>query len=519
MAFVNENEENPNAPGNQGQTNQNAPVSSGGAGVGGATKPQNTPGVNVPAQPSAQLSAYLAANQPQAAEFGGKVAQKVGAQVNEAGQAIQPAVNTYTGNLYSVPTDQTVNAAVASSPSSLTAEQRAAYQKELGAAGASPNVADTFETTQGYQDAAGKVQKAVNQADLWNAGNNVSSLTAALAPFEGANATAGDRTLDSLLLSRTPQAYRQIQGAVAPAAGFQEQLATGTDAANQALHDAIATNQATTDAARASAQSYAQNLNQTLAQYLANAQGSVLDYNQNQINPLRENMANVQPKIADLQNAIDAYNALLNDPDNMGVSNPSAFTPISYGQVGQLPGVLPMPDVAQLATSGQYADLAALREIIGPDLFASLNTTVNPEQASLAGTWSPQTDAQVPNLGALLDPFTSPVNTSLVPNWQEMQTYSPLVQQSAPVSQRLKGIGDALNALLAASGQQPLVGPGGTPAETPPPPQGAVGPQNGQPGNEAWYNYMMATYPGLSGMPATYQGYLDQFNSGGFHVL
>ncbi len=521
MAFLIEDQENPNAP--QNNPEQNAPVASGGAGVGGASKPASTPGVNVPAQPSAQLSAYLKANAPQAAAFGQDVAQTVGGQVNAAGQAIPQAVNTYTGGLYSVPTDPNVNAAVAASPSGLTAEQKAAYQKGLGAAAASPNSANTFETTSGYQDAAGKIQKAVSQADLWNSGNNVSNLTAALSPFEGQNATGGARTLDALLLSRTPQAYGQIREAVKPAEGFAGQLASGTEAANTKLRETIAQNQATTDASNKAAKDYAGNLNQTLAQYLTEAQKKVVDYN-NTVNPVANNLANVQPQIAALQNAIDLYNSKLASPageagGSWGGNSSGSFSPISYGDVGQVPQVIGMPDVSQLATSGQYSDLAALRELLGDSSFSGLNTAVNPDQADLAGTWNPQTDASLPSLSSLVDPLTSTAIQSLNPNWSVASSMGQSDQAATPAVQDIRSIQLALDALLSAVGQQPYVGPGNSNTAPPTaPPTTATPPAPGQPASEAWYNYLMATYPGLSGMPNTYQGYLDQFNSAGIGV-
>jgi hypothetical protein len=510
MAFVTPTEETPAA---QGQAaSQQAPIAAGGQGIGGSTKAAAAPGVNVPAQPSAQLSAYLSANQPQAAAFGQNLAGQVAGQINAAGQAIQPAVNTYTGGLYSVAPDASVNAAVASSPSSLTPEQQATYRTELGAAGAAPNSSATFETTPGYQDAAGKVQSAVDQANLWNSGNNPSNISTALAPYEGPNATTGVRTLDSLLLSQTPDAYKAIQSAVAPAAGYQDQLASGTQSADAALQVAISQDLATTPAAMGAAQTYAGNLNSTLAQYLAAAQGKVKDYNA-QVNPLAQNLANVQPDIAALQNAIDAYNAILKaGPGSAGVPYDAGptFSPIEYGQVGQIPNVLGMPDTAQLATSGQYSDLAALRDLLGDSAFGSLNTSVSPDQASLAGSWTPANNANIPNLSMLVDPLTSKAIQSLMPNVTAMQQFAPAVQASAPLGSDLRAIQAALDKLEGAiSGQT-----SGTPTP-PPPPQNAVPPQNGQPGNEAWFNYIQSAYPGLDGFPATYQDYLNQFNSGG----
>ncbi len=401
MAYVNPND--PLAPNaNQNPLNQQAPISSGGAGMGGAAKPQNTPGVNVPAQPSAQLSSYLAANQPQATEFGQGIANTVGQQVNAAGQSIPQAVNTYTGGIYSVPTDASVNAAVAASPSSLTPEQKAIYQKELGAAGAAPNAADTFEATQGYQDAASKIQGAVSQADLWNSGNNPSHLTTALAPFEGASATAGDRTLDSLLLSRTPEAYKQIQAAVAPAAGFSANLAAGTDSANAALRAAISQDQATTQAARGAADQYVTGLNSTLQGYLAQAKKDADAYNAS-VNGLSTQVASRQPQVAALQDAIAAFNSMRGS-----VPGTSFLSPLASGEMGAIPATVSGPSIDQLATPKQYSDISALMELLGGNVE---NSPLNAGNSSLAGTY--QSPGAIPSLENLLNPIYAPTYEGL----------------------------------------------------------------------------------------------------------
>ena len=271
MAFAapDPNEETPG----QGVPQAGQPVSAGGAGLGGSSKAAATPGQNVPAQPSAQLSSYLGANQPQAAALGQNVATSVGNQVNAAGSAIQPAVNIYTGQQYTVPTDATTNAAVASSPSSLTQAQQQSFENELGASAAAPNSADTFEASAPYQTLNTGIQNAVEQANLWNAGNNVADLSTALQPYEGSQATTGDTTLDSLLLSQTPGAYGQIQSAVAPASTLQSQLNAGATQADASLQNAIAQDNAATPAATAAAQQYVTGLNGSIASYLANAQG------------------------------------------------------------------------------------------------------------------------------------------------------------------------------------------------------------------------------------------------------
>lgn len=385
MAFVDPNEQNPNGPQAAQQQSQQAPVAAGGAGVGGASKPSAaTPGVNVPAQPSAQLSAYLSANQPQATAFGQNVAQTVGGQINAAGQSIQPAVDQYTGNLYTVKPDAAVNQAVATSPSSLTPEQQATYKTELGAAGKAPNAANTFETTQGYQDATQKIQGAVEQANLWNSGNSVPALTTALAPFEGGNATSGDRALDALLLSRTPQAYNQIKQAVAPAAGFQGSLAAGTDKANAALRDAIAQDTATTPAAQGAAQTYAKNLNDYLNQAL-NAGQSTANSQQAENANLATNTASGTITAADavamgippeqaqawvdnfnqINGKIQSVNSEIGDVapyfSQLNAINLSPVNLSSYLTPGQSPNI----SLASVATPANYDDISALQALMG----------------------------------------------------------------------------------------------------------------------------------------------------------
>ena len=170
---------------------QTAPVAAGGAGVaGGATKQAAaTAGVNVPQQKSAQLSAYLNANAPQATALGANVAGQVGNQVSAAQNAILPAVNTYTGQLAVTPTNSTVNQEVATAPASLSAADQQAYQQELAASSQAPNSAATFETTQPYQNLTSQIQNTVEQANLWNAGNNTANLQTALQPYEAPQAT------------------------------------------------------------------------------------------------------------------------------------------------------------------------------------------------------------------------------------------------------------------------------------------------------------------------------------------
>jgi hypothetical protein len=383
MAFVDPNQPEASAGQNPAAAQQ-APVSAGGAGVAGGTKAAaSTPGVNVPAQPSAQLSAYLSANQPQAQAFAQNVAGTVGGQVNAAGNAVQSAANTYTGNLYTVPTDAATNAAVASSPASLTPEQRATFQQELGAAAKVPNAANTFEATGGYQDLTKGVQSAVEQANLFNSGNNVGNLTTALSPFETPQATSGDRTLDALLISQSPDAYKTIQQAVAPAANLQGNLDTATSQADQALRDAISSDNAATAGANQSAQTYAQNLTSYLNDAVKKAQDTATSTNAR----LAADLASGALTPDD----IAALGLSQQDGDALIAAASAANADSAAAKMGGLPialsnyllqGSPTAINAANTATAKDYADAAALQSLMGDSAPA---VPISAETAGQAG--------------------------------------------------------------------------------------------------------------------------------------
>ncbi len=520
MAFVDPTQE---TPGPAVPAAQQAPVAAGGQGVGGATKAAATPGQNLPAQPSAQLSAYLAANQPQSQAFAGQVAGQVGSQVNAAGAAINPAVNTYTGSLYTVPTDAAANAALATAPASLTPDQTTSVKNELGASAAAPNPANTFEASQGYADTTTGIQNAVEQANLWGAGNDVASLSTALAPFEGASATTGDKTLDSLLLSQTPGAYGQITDAAAPAAALPGQLAAGTTAADTALQNAIAQDTAATGAANTSAQNYVTGLNSTLAQYLAQAQTQANEYNAG-VGTISQELANVQPQIAGLESAVSNYNNLVGQgPNAWGTPTGQTFAPINLASYLTPSGTIIAPNINQVATPQQYNDVAALQALLGASGAAALNPSIDPSNAAQAGTWN--TGNAPLNLAELLDPmFSSAIqgetpaldtllqdaggggNTSIgtqVPNVlgnilqsEGLGSYSGIggaggsptesanIQGGSPIGQDVSAIDAALSALSEAHGI--------TQAPVATPPAGVA------PGTAAYDAWLEQQYPGLN---------------------
>lgn len=379
MAFV---DNDPNSPA-VAQQGQSAPVTAGGAGMAGVQKAANTPGVNVPAQPSAQLKDYLAANQSQATNFAGQIASDVGGKVQSTAQAIPQAVNTYTGQLYNVPTDAAVNNQVATHPGGLNDAQKATYQQELGASAKVPNAANTFETTQPYQNLTGQIQKNVETANLWNAGNNPASLSTALTPYEPQTATSGDRTLDALLISGTPGAYQQISNAVSPAAGLQGSLDAGTSKANASLRNAITQDQAATASANQAAQTYAQNLTAYLQSAVKSAQDKAKSTNSQVIADLKS--GKITP---------DDASALGLNPDQANALVSAASTANADSAAANLGG-LPIAltnyllqgnpqDISAVntATAQDYADVAALDSILGSNAPV---VPITPDTASQAG--------------------------------------------------------------------------------------------------------------------------------------
>ena len=345
---------------------QSAPVSSGGAGVaGGPTKAAATPGVNVPAQPSAQLSAYLQANQPQSSNLAGQIAGNLSGNVNAVQNAITPAVDIYTGQLNNVQDNPTLDTLVSTNPSQATAPAPtpftpgpndstekpvqpnpdiAEFQNELNASANAPSSTDTFETTQPYADLTSQIQNDVEQANLWGQGNNPASLATALTPYEGNAATSGDITLDSLLLSQNPEAYSQIQSAIAPTGNLQGQLNAGAATADQYLNSAIANDQASTAAAQGAVQTYENNLTSYLSNAVTQAQQAATEQNSQILSditnntPTQEDLSTLGITPAQWQQLQVEIGAAATPPNldfntNLGPQSlPTAATPINISQ-------------------------------------------------------------------------------------------------------------------------------------------------------------------------------------------
>jgi hypothetical protein len=367
----------------------------GGAGASGQQKPSaNVAGVNTPAQPASSLNAYLSANAAQTGNFAGNIANTLGQQTSNVANQINSAGNVYTNNLapQTVQTNTEVNQQLANSPSSLTPDQITAYQTELNAPQNAPNPTNTFEGTQTYGNLTGQIQNAVQQANLWNQGNNISNIQTAIQPFEN-NPTQGVSILDALLLSQTPGAYNQIVQGVAPTANLHGQLNTTATSADQALQAAITQDTAAQQAATQAAGQYATNLNTQLNPEITAAQ-NVVSENQNIVNDLEAGTP-TQADLTTLNITPQQWATLSSEVQtaNQNTANVPQLTPFNYSNLvnylTQSSANAPTPTAATLATPQNYTDVAALQSILGAN---APTLPINATTAAEAGTvYNPNT--------------------------------------------------------------------------------------------------------------------------------
>ena len=388
----------------QQATNPNMPVvsptpSTGGAGgagaSGGAKGTANVPGVNTPAQPSASLAAYLQANAPQATTLANQIAPSLTNQITNANNQISQAEANYQAGLNNVATNQNVLNEVTNAPASLNATDQSTYQQMVNAQTTAPSIANTFETSSYYQPLSTAVQNVQQNTALWNNAANVPTITAALSPFETAGTTTGNMTLDALLLGETPSAYNTISQAIAPAATLPTTLNTATTASDQALQNTIAQDTAATQAATAAGNQYVTNLTNTLNQTVATAQAAAAQGNTTLLNDLmNQSLTPTDEAALGITNTqwqqLQAQLNLAQNPQTV-ISNGAAqyqgqtpTTPVNLATY--LTQLNPQGSItaANVATPDQYANLAALQQLMGNA--APGNVPLQASNASLAST-------------------------------------------------------------------------------------------------------------------------------------
>jgi len=209
--------------------------SAGSTGQGGAA-----PGVGTSTQfgsNAAKLTDYLSANKEQVGEFGQQIAGKLGEQYGEAKNAVDEGFQGYNQAVnsgFNQVDPNKVNEAIqnpteyAKDPNNVSQFQ-GWYNNQYGGP-------ENVESWQPYQN----INKSVNSA-VQNAGlvNNFGGLSSYLNNFMGAGKnTQGMNTLDTALLTRSPEASQTIKQAAQPFEGLNQYLSGKISEGNNSVQNA-----------------------------------------------------------------------------------------------------------------------------------------------------------------------------------------------------------------------------------------------------------------------------------------
>jgi hypothetical protein len=236
MAYLPPNEENTQAPTGQTTANpltQMPPVTGGSAGAGaGAPKAGAAPGVGTPTQfgtSSTKLGDYLSANAPQIQQQAGTMAGNLQNQYGQVSGSIAPAVSQFGQQVksgYAGFNQADIDKAIQNAAKGSVGEQDvSAVQGQLNNQYAGPQ---TFQETNPYTQVQSDVNKAAQNAQLLTTQPGIRSY------YQGnyGQEAPGMATLDTALLTSSPEAYGQVKAAAAPFAGLSDLLAQQTAQAN-----------------------------------------------------------------------------------------------------------------------------------------------------------------------------------------------------------------------------------------------------------------------------------------------
>lgn len=360
----------------QGQNTQmNQLPSTAGGGPQGATAVPNA----TKAPPVQDLRAYLAANAPQAAQMGQKIAGniadetgRVTGDVNAAQAGVQSQINAQT-----VTPNADLVSRAAANPSEFVKnpEDVAAFRAQRDAAYNGPQY---FEQTPEFSTANAAVRARVNALPDVDKPGGIEQLVRS----QEKNPTLGMENLDTLLLQGTPSAVQPIRESISGGRALDDYLKGITGTENAAIQDAKAKN----DAARAAVQQTFVNgpnavvpsLDKSISDRVAASQKQSADanialqklYAGDTLTPAELELLGMDSgalnQIVSAEQYLKPYGV---DQDILptfqtGAKGPAEFT------------------AANVATPEEYANYAALAELLGP----SAGTLLKPENAGMAGT-------------------------------------------------------------------------------------------------------------------------------------
>lgn len=404
----------------QSATQSSAPVPTAGAPGAGPTGAKTPTGAASPtsaAQPFTNLQAYLTANAPQiqsqANTISGNLTNQYGQVMNDIGAGTQ-AFNQQVSQGYTPENTQMVQQAT-TAPSTFVQDPNnvTAFQSQLNDQYVGPT---NFEGTTGYSGLNSEVTDAAANADLFN---TPSGLQTYLQGTEK-NPTPGISMLDSVLLQQSPEAIQQVQKAASPFSQLPQYLSDQVTTADQGVGTATANaNKAAQDSQTALLNAIT-GINQTVGGEQTNAQNSVNSYN-NLVNPYNGQLT------SDLT-------TINNAPANFGWK---PLTPDQAWFNASVPGAQPVSaaNPAAVASSQDYATEAALSQLAGQYAGSFPAMTLNPSQASLAGTFTA--------------PPTAIDDAALLQSLQDAQNWVNTTQFQVP------GNGNVGPGVYSLSGQNP----------------------------------------------------------------
>lgn len=482
MAFVsdpNQQQQGQQPGGTQGNPlAMQAPVSTSsapGAGPGGAPGGNATGATasnQAPAQPFTNLQAYLTANAPQIQQQGQTIANNLGSQYGQIQNDIQSGVQGFQGQVqsgYAAPNADLVSQATTNpSQFSQNPSNVQSFQNQLNDSYTGPQ---NFEGSNYYANLNNEIQQATTNA---NQVNTPQGLQNYLMGTEN-NPTAGDTTLDQVLLSGSPQAYQQVQQAASPYANLPTQLSGIVPQQDQAVQDAITAAQQASQNAQTQIGNTSSNFANTLNTNYQNAAKGSVDYN-NQINDIAQKMADGNyAALTPQEQTLIGYNPAVTSAFQQYATNPVSLTnaqnePINFGNYFTQGPQATTPQPSDVVTPDQIAEYQALQTLSGnaPQTNFAMPTTSTSNTYGLPST-GPSFNNEQPLEQILMN--LNPV-------------YQPLLNAGFPGmnANQIKAMQDYMNSVYSLAGQtqpspQPVNPPPALPPLQPPviPPTGGGG--------------------------------------------
>lgn len=437
MAFVSDPNQQQNQPG-QGQPGQQNPLANQ-APVSTSSAPGAGPGTSVagnatgatasnqaPAQPFANLQAYLTANAPQIAQEGQNIAGQLTQGYGQVQNDINAGTNTFQSQVsggYAAPNADLVGQAVAN-PTQFASDPTnvANFQAQLNDQYTGPQ---NFEGSSVYSGLAGEANQAAQNANLLNSPSGIQTY------FQGLeqNPTPGDTTLDQALLSASPGAIQTVQAAAQPSTQLPAYLQGLVPGQDQSVQGAITAAQQAQTGAQTGLNTASTSFSDALAKELSQAQGNYTTYNQD--------VGQLKGTAQDINSQIQAFLAANPNLTNAGGNDYLA----PWENLGQATNA---PSLQNVATGQDYATDAALSALAGNSA-SGLNLPINQSTANQAGTFALPQDLQAAiENGAIPQAMTQELQGF---NNQIQGAYAPL-QQAESAATNWQTIGQPAQAAV-----------------------------------------------------------------------